>query len=108
MSVDSHILAMRTMFDGEAAGDMSAEFERQLGDDEFRALVHEGVLEAVRGSADRPDATIRTSPATLAAVLFHGLPVDDAVRSGDLEIDGDERVVTRLAGLFPLPELASA
>ncbi|MEA2332632.1 MAG: hypothetical protein QOH58_2770 [Thermoleophilaceae bacterium] len=108
MSVDSHILAMRTMFDPAAAGDMSACFELRLGDDTFHAEVRDGRLEIARGSAEAPDATIVTEPATLVTLLFYGRPLAQALSCGDVAIEGDEKAVARLLGLFPLPQAAAS
>jgi alkyl sulfatase BDS1-like metallo-beta-lactamase superfamily hydrolase len=107
MSLDSHLLAMRTMFDPEAAGEMSARFQLRLGEETFRAEVHGGRLNLVRGAVDEPDATISTDPSTLIALIFYGRPLADALRSGDLEIEGDEPAVDRFLGLFTTPEPAA-
>ena len=63
----------------------------------------DGGLEVARGSAPAPDATIETDPGTLATVLWHGREPDEARRSGDLVVTGEEEAVKRLLGLFPLP-----
>lgn len=107
MSIDALILALRTMFDPHAAGDLSASYELRLGEERFRAAVRDGRFELARGHADDPDATIETDPGTLAALLFEGRPLSEALRSGDIAIDGDRPAVTRFLRLFPLPELAA-
>ncbi|MFL5883625.1 MAG: winged helix-turn-helix transcriptional regulator [Thermoleophilaceae bacterium] len=105
MSVDSHVLAMRTMFDPALAGDMDARFELRLGEDAFRIEVRDGVLDAERGIADAPDATISADPAALAAVLFHDRPLGDAMGADEIMVEGDVGAVERLAQLFSRPEL---
>jgi hypothetical protein len=40
---------------------------------------------------------------TLDAVLWGGLPLADALRSGNLAIEGDEAAVRRFVRLFPMP-----
>jgi DNA-binding HxlR family transcriptional regulator len=107
MSIDALILALRTMFDPDAAGDLDAHIELRLGEDRFSAAVHEGRFELDRGSADGPDASIETDPATLAALIFEGRPMSEALRCGAVAIEGDQRVLTRFLRLFPLPEPAS-
>jgi hypothetical protein len=54
----------------------------------------------VRGS-------IESEPGTLASILWHGRPLDDALRAGDIAIEGSKRKVRRFLNLFPLPEPAS-
>ena len=107
MSVDALVLALRTMFDPDAAGDLEADFELRLGEDRFHATVHEGAFELVRGPAEHPDAAIETDPRTLAALVFEGRSLTEAVRSGDVAIDGHRPEVTRFLRLFPLPEPVS-
>ncbi len=108
MSVDSHVLAMRTLFDAGAAEGFEARIELRLGEDHFRAEVAEGRFEIDRGSVERPDATIETDPATLAALLWEGRHLDDALRAGEVTIDGDAEAVARYLGLFPLPGQAAS
>ncbi len=106
IGVDSIILALRTMFDPRAADGFSASYELRLGEDRFRAVVADGRFEVVRGSADRPDATIETDSGMLAALVFNGRPLAEALRSGDIKIEGDRQAVERFLSLFPLPEPA--
>ncbi len=107
IGVDSIILALRTMFDPLAADGLSASYELRLGEDRFRAVVADGRFEIARGSADRPDATIETDPGTLAALVFDGRQLAEALRLRDIKIEGDESVVARFLTLFPLPEPAA-
>ena len=100
MSVDSHILAMRTMFDPDLAT-FQARYGLRLDDAEFQVTVSEGRFEIDRGASAGPDATIVTDPATLAALLWLGQSLDDALASGRLSIEGDVAAAARLVGLFP-------
>ncbi len=107
IGIDSIILALRTMFDPRAADGVRASYELRLGEDRFRAVVADGRFEIARGSADRPDATIETEPGTLAALVFGGRQLAEALRLRDIKIEGDESVVARFLTLFPLPEPAA-
>lgn len=107
LGVDSLILSFRTMFDERAADGLTAGYELRLGEDRFRAEVAEGQFEIVRGSADLPDAIIETSSATLAALVYEGRPLSEALSSGDLKLEGDRSAVERFLTLFPLPEPAT-
>jgi DNA-binding HxlR family transcriptional regulator len=107
LGVDSLILSFRTMFDPRAAEDLRASYELHLGEDVFRAEVADGRFEIVRGEAQRPDATIETEPATLAALVYEGGPLAEALRSGEVKVEGDESAVERFLTLFPLPEPAA-
>src|SRR5215204_7409407 len=107
LGVDSLILSLRTMFDPRAAGDLKASYELRLGEDRFRVVVNDGCFEIVRGVADRPDATIETGSATLATLVYEGCDLGEALRSGDVKVEGEETAVTRFLTLFPLPEPAA-
>ena len=107
VSADSSILAFRTMFEPDLAGDLDANYELRLGDDVYKVTVADGRLDAGRGSADDPDAVIETDPETLAEVALRGGSLDKALRAGKLTIEGDTAVAKRLLGLFPTPEPAA-
>ena len=89
LSPDSAMLALKTLFAPAAARDVKATYELRFGDHVFHAHVEDGTLTIGRGAAERPDATIDTEPAMLAAVLWHGR------ETGDLALK-------RLRALFPL------
>ncbi len=107
LGVDSLILSFRTMFDPRAADVLKASYELRLGEDRFRVVVADGRFEVARGGAERPDAIIETDAGTLAALVYDGRPLAEAVRSGDVKIQGDESAVARFLGLFFLPEPAA-
>jgi DNA-binding HxlR family transcriptional regulator/putative sterol carrier protein len=104
LGVDSLVLSLRTMFDPRAAEGLMASYELRLGEDRFRAEVADGRFEIARGGAERPDAIVETDPATLAALVYDGRPLAEALRSGHVKLEGDESVVERFLTLFPLPE----
>jgi DNA-binding HxlR family transcriptional regulator len=107
LGVDSLILSFRTMFDPRAADGLSASYELHLEEDVFRVAVSDRRFEIARGEAERPDATIEADSATLATLVYEGRPLAEALRSGDLKIEGDESAVERFLTLFPLPEPAA-
>jgi len=107
MSLEAHIVSLRTLFDPALAGDLDATFELRLGEYRYRVAIADGQITAERGEPAEPDATIQTDPGTLIAVLHGHRSVSDAKRSGDIVIDGDERAAARFLGLFPLPEPAA-
>jgi DNA-binding HxlR family transcriptional regulator len=108
MSADALMLALRTVFDPDLAGGLSARYQLRLDDDSFRVAVEDGQLELARGSASDPEATIETDAETLTALVFGGLPLSEAVRDQRVSIDGDPGAASRLLSLFPPPEPVSA
>ena len=107
LGADSLILSFRTMFDPCAADGLRASYELRLGEDRFRAVVAEGRFEIIRGDADQPDAIVETDTGTLAALVYEGRDLAEALRSGDMRIEGDETAVEHFLGLFSLPEPAA-
>ncbi len=108
LGVDSLVLSLRTMFDPQAAEGLAASYELRLGEERFYAQIDDGRFEIARGSAERPDAIIETDPAKLAALVYGGWPLAEALRSGEVEIEGDESAVERFLSLFPLPDPATS
>jgi DNA-binding HxlR family transcriptional regulator len=104
VSTDSAVLALGTFFDAKAAEGLSASYELRLDESSFRVRVAEGSLELGRGPADDADAIIETDAGTLAAILWNGRALHDAVRAGDIRVEGDRRAVSRFVELFPQPE----
>ena len=107
MSLDAHVLSLCTLFDPALAAGVDATLELRLGEDRFRAEVADGGLEIVRGEAVAPDATIVTDHGTLLALSHRRRELGEALRSGDVEIEGDEQVLATFLGLFTMPEPAA-
>ena len=100
LSTDALVIALKTLFDAERAGDWELLVELRLGDQRFRAQVGGGRLEIARGVAERADASIGAEPPILAGVLWHDAP------RGRLAIDGDADAARAFLSLFPPPEPA--
>jgi DNA-binding HxlR family transcriptional regulator len=101
-SVDSIVLSLRALFDPQAAQRFSATIGLRLSGNEFTVEVTDGQLRLARGEAEQPTATLDTDRPTLAALLYGGNPLDDAVRAGDATVGGKPDVVKRFLSLFPL------
>jgi len=109
MSLDAHILSLRTLFDPVRAGDFAARVELRLGPDEhFRVTIADGRVDAGRGELPDADAVIETDPTTLIEVLHGHRPLAAALRAGTMRFGGDKRVARRFTELFPLPLPAAA
>jgi len=107
LGVDSLILSFRTMFDPVAAEGLEASYELRMGEDRFRAEVFGGSFEIERGTTERPDATIEGDSTTLAGLVYEDRHLSEALRSGEVKIEGDVAAVERFLTLFPLPEPAT-
>jgi putative sterol carrier protein len=96
MGPDSLVLAMKTAFQAEKADGLDATYELRLGELPFSIAVKGGRFEAERGEPDRPDATIRSDPSTIAGIVFGEKRLGKAVDAGEIEVDGSRRAVNAL------------
>jgi DNA-binding HxlR family transcriptional regulator len=103
---DAVVLALKTLFDPAAADGLEATYELRLDAQPFALRVAGGRFTAARGSAAAAEATIAAPPGVLAAVLWHGRPLADAVERGEVVLSGDRAAAGRLLTLFPLPAQA--
>jgi DNA-binding HxlR family transcriptional regulator/putative sterol carrier protein len=106
LSIDAVILSFRTMFSSDAAAGFKATLELRIGEDRFRAEIAKGEMHLTRGTAATPDAIIETDANTLVMVAYAGRKFADAVRQGDLKVEGDKVIAKRFLSLYPLPETA--
>jgi DNA-binding HxlR family transcriptional regulator len=103
IGVDALVIALKSLFDPGAANGLNATYELRLGEQRFGVGVADGAIDVGRGTADAPDAILETDPATLATVLWHGRKLDEALRAGEVRVEGNRRAVARFVRLFPLP-----
>ena len=105
LGVDSLVLTLKTLYDpSRADGLIGSVFELSLDGQPFELRPASERLEAARGAARDPQATIATDPRTLEAVLWHGRPL----RSAELTMVGDRRAAQRFLRLFRLPPSAES
>ncbi|MGP3969008.1 winged helix-turn-helix transcriptional regulator [Streptomyces sp. 6N223] len=89
MSADALLLALRTTFDPEAAGDLAVEVELRIDDDRVAVTVADAHLTMRRGPARHPDAVIAGDVAGIRAVVYRG-------GGSGVTIDGDREAARRL------------
>jgi DNA-binding HxlR family transcriptional regulator len=105
IGADSIVLALRSLFDPEAAGGLEASYELRIGEERFRVDVAGGEVALSRGAVEDAAAAIEVDePATLAAILTGQLPPDQAVEAGLAKLTGTKRELRRFFTLFPMPE----
>lgn len=103
LGVDAAMVALPTLFAPERAGDLAATYELRLGGTPFEAIVADGHLQLIRQAAAAPDAGFTTTTATLAALLWHGRSLTEAIRTSDADVTGNRPLADRFLKLFPLP-----
>jgi DNA-binding HxlR family transcriptional regulator len=102
-SVDSLVLSLRALFNPQAAQGFSAKIGLSLNENRFIVDIADGQLHVSRGEAERLMATLDTDRSTLAALLYGGHSLDEAVRAGQATVGGKTTVIGRFLRLFPLP-----
>jgi len=107
MSPDAQVLALRTVFDPDAADGLDATYGLAIGDMLYRARVADRAFEIERGEPADPDATIATDQAHLAALLWGGRDLAEARASGEVDVGGSVALARRFLALFPQPETAA-
>jgi DNA-binding HxlR family transcriptional regulator/putative sterol carrier protein len=107
MSLDSHVISLRALFEPALAEGFAARLDLRLGDQRFRAEVADGAFVVERGDASAPDAIVETDAPTFLALVRGVRELDEALAAGDIAIDGDATAVARFLGLFPLPAPAA-
>jgi hypothetical protein len=114
LSTDALMLALRTTFDPARAAGCEGLFALEVGDDRLLVEVSDGTCRVGRARPSETGvaasghqsvrATLRCDPATLRALVFGGLPIENGVRSGALAVRGDVAAVRRLLQAFPRPQ----
>jgi DNA-binding HxlR family transcriptional regulator len=106
LSVDSLVLAMRTLFEPAKATGFAAAFALRIDEDEFRASVVDGHFRIERSSTGPADVTVIADGTVLNEVIWGDHDLDEAMRDGLVRVEGDLASVRRFIELFPLPEPA--
>jgi|SRR5687767_5982605 len=108
LSLDSLMLSFRVTFDAPKAADFRARVELRLGDDVFHVAMGDGEVAVGRGPASEPDAVLELTPPTLAALVYGGRDLSDAIATGEVRVLGDAAIARRWLTLFSVPEAVAA
>jgi hypothetical protein len=106
MSVNSLVLSLRTMFNAQAAKGFQGRLWLKIDAHDFTATVGSGRMAVVPGLLGECDVELRGDPNALAAVIYGGLSLEEAMRGGSVALAGEKRVAQRFVRCFPLPERA--
>lgn len=95
-----YFVAMRDWFDPEAARDLRETYELRAGGQVLEIHVDDGHCTMTQGSARRPDVVITTDGMMLNKLLKRNVGPDEAIASGRVSIEGDERALARFVAVF--------
>lgn len=99
----SLMLSLRTMFSAAAAGDWAGRLQLVMHGEPYFWVREAGEIAIGRGEIPAPDAVVTGSPVAIASVVYGNRPLDDAIASGDLAIEGDRAMIEKLPSCFPIP-----
>jgi DNA-binding HxlR family transcriptional regulator len=102
VTVDSLIVALRTIFRPEAAIDLHVSYELRLGDIVLHARIDDGVLEAGAGPLAEPDLVIDTQLA-IKGLMAGEISPAEAIEHGDVRLTGDPSLLDRFVEVFRIP-----
>lgn len=108
VSTSSLMMSLQTLFDAASADGLAATVGLRLGDERFLVAVGEGGIVVERGDADTADAVITGTTTALAEVIHGGRKLTEAVKAGELDVEGDKALARRFVTLFPMPEPVEA
>lgn len=104
VSTSSLMMSLQAMFNAEVAGEVVGSIGLCLGDERFHVGITPGRLVVARGEASAPDAVITGTTPALADVIHGGRKLADAVKAGELVLDGDKALVKRFVTWFEMPD----
>lgn len=104
LGVDAAILALETTFEAASGQELPGPLAIGLGDQVFTLAVDAvGGLVVTRGEPERAPARIDTDTATLAAVVWHGRPLQAAIDDGTLTLTGERAAAEAWLAAFATP-----
>lgn len=106
LSPASLMMSFRTMFDAVRAGDFAATVGIELGREGYVAVIGPAGLSVLRSDTREADVVLRGAPGAIAAVIYGGQKLSDAIAQTSLTLTGERAVATRFVQLFPLPPKA--
>jgi DNA-binding HxlR family transcriptional regulator len=103
VTTDSLVMAMRAIFQPDAARGVRVGYEIHVGEIVLHTRVDDGVLRA--GAGPLPGADLILAPGTVLKQLLSGeLRPAEALARGSIRITGDTRLLELFTQLFRLPE----
>jgi putative sterol carrier protein len=108
ISVDSLALALRGAFRPDRARGPQRLYELRIDGKPLRVAVKSGRVSVPADSPKEPDVVLETEPGVMRELLIGSLPVDDAITSGHLRVDGDHAEASRFVEMFLFPSTEDA
>lgn len=101
------LVAMKAVFDAEAAGDLDETYAYRIDGVEVHAWVHDGTVETGLGLGRDPAFVLTTDARTLRDIVAGDLRMSVALKTGRAELTGAADALARSARLFGLDAIHS-
>ena len=108
ISVDSLALALRGAFRPDRARGPQRVYELRIDGKPLRVAVKSGRVSVPAESPKEPDVVLETEPGVMRELLSGSLPVDAAITSGHLRVDGEPAEARRFVEMFLFPSTEDA
>ena len=106
ISAVSTMMSLRTMFDAEAAGGLTARIGFVFGDRSFVATIADDELTSERIGIADCDVVFMGEPSAIPEYVYGKRPLADMEAEGRLAITGDRALAERFQTFFGLPDKA--
>lgn len=103
LSAASIMMSFRTMIDRNRSGERPMRVGFDIAPDAFVAEIDAQGIAVRRAQPESVDLRLVAQPPVLAAIVYGGLPVEEAERDGVLTVTGDRALLAHFITLFPLP-----
>ena len=100
LSAASLMLSARTMY----SGGMRAKVGFRLGRETFVAMLTPRTIDIRRGDVSNADVVVEAEPHAIAAVVYGGRKLADAIEDGSIKVEGDHAIAEDFVIRFPLPQ----
>ena len=96
------MVAMRSALKPEAARGLQETYEFRIDEEAFYLRVKDGEVEALQGAALDPDLVARGSTQAFLALAAGQVEPEEALDSGEIQIEGDQETLTRCVEVLGL------
>lgn len=103
LTATSLMMSFRTMIVRERAAGMDAVIGFRIGNESYRAHVHDGEIDAVRGPIDDAALVFTMDVGAVMAGAVYANQLAELETAGALRIEGDRALADKFVSLFELP-----
>src|SRR5207302_3653342 len=89
LSANAYLVAMRALFQPEAATDVDKTYELRVGNQVFEVRIADGCCTTAEGQPSSPDAILSMDVNALGALLGGKLSPAEALKTGRIRLEGE-------------------